>query len=143
MRIGIIFILCGILSICQIDSQNNDSIFLLGCEDNWDNVEEYKNIIITKIGSILSNDTSYSKNKTYKIILSFSIDENGNMKDFNFKENSGINYKIDSVIVDNMISFKFRDAAVYNPCTQKRYLINFTFPITIVGKQPKEQSINE
>lgn len=135
MKRSAIFILCGVFSIYQMYSQYNDSIFLFGCEDNWDNVEEYKHIIAKRIGSILSNDTSYSKNKTHRIILNFSIDEEGYIKDFKFKENSGINERIDSIITDDMINFKFKDAAVYNPCSQKKYLINFTFPITIVSKK--------
>lgn len=140
MKSFIIFVLYGILSVCQIYSQNNDSIFLFGCEDNWDSIEKYKHVIVTKIDSILSNDTSYSRIKTHKIILSFSIDEEGNVKNFKFEGNIGISHRTDSVIIGTMTNLKFTDAAVYNPCSQKRYLINLTLPITIIGRETRDNT---
>lgn len=62
-----ILILFVVMSVSQLYPQSNDSIFFFGCEDNWDNIERYKSIIATKIDSISSNDTSYSKVKDYKI----------------------------------------------------------------------------
>jgi hypothetical protein len=119
-------------------SQKNDSIYILGCEDNWDNIEKYKYVILIKIDSILSNDTILKTYKYEKITLCYTINESGSVSNTYFKENNGFGCKVDSVILNTLNGLKFEDAAVYNPCSHKRYSMNFTLPIYVVDKQSKE-----
>jgi hypothetical protein len=128
---SILLLLLGILFLHNVYSQENDSIYIFGCEDNWENIEVFRNIIVLKIDSIISNDNIFKIYSNQKKILCFTIDELGNVKNIYFKENNGFGKMLDNIIYKSLNNMKFKDAAVYNTCTQKRYLINFAIPINL------------
>ena len=131
----LLFLFFGILLVCNSYSQESDSIYIFGCEDNWDNCDKYKCTLLLKIDSITANNTILMSCKNEKKILHYTINEFGYVKNIYFKDNNGFGHKLDSIIFNTLNNLKFKDAAVFNPCSKKRYTINFTLPINVIDKQ--------
>lgn len=126
MKYFTIIFFCSLLFCSNVLSQKNDSIFELGGEDNWDNVEIYKKIISNKI------DSAFKVNKTDTVcgnlIICFIITEKGKVDSCEVKKS--ISPEIDSLMIKTICNLDFKKAAVFS-FEGKPYTIRFTLPVKI------------
>jgi Periplasmic protein TonB, links inner and outer membranes len=123
-------ILLCCLSIClSLYSQENDSIFHIGKEDDWRNTYQYIDMIKKDIDeNILLMFDSIKKPLDGKIVISFTVSEKGDIQ--NTKIEKSLREDVDSILISIINSLKFEDAPLYDNKGQP-HAINFTLPIKI------------
>ncbi len=125
---------CGLFFCCNMFSQKNDSIFELGGEDNWSNVETYTKIIHTKIDSIVKKNIV--NQVCGSLVICFTIDENGKVDSCEIKKS--ISREIDSLVIKTICNLDFKKAAVFS-FVGKPYSIRFTLPVKFSLCEKKEE----
>jgi len=113
-----------LLFYCNILAQDNDSVFHFGGEDNFSNVEKYREIIYAKIDSAFKGRTDIFCSD--KMVVSFIIDKSGKIDSCVIQKS--FRTDVDSLVLDILNTVDFKRAAVFN-YDGKPLKMNFTMPI--------------
>ncbi|MGB4415920.1 MAG: energy transducer TonB [Paludibacter sp.] len=109
--------------------QEKDTIFIFPGEDNWKNVERYKELIINKVDSNMKGlSLKLSSSIIGKVVVSFTITDTGGITDCKILK--GFSPEVNKEVLKTLSVLCFDEAAVFS-YSGKPYSVNFTLPINL------------